>query len=159
MVNSLEEMIIRPCQCGRYDPLTNTFGMTRQKGRQAHQGWDLQAPVGTPVRAIASGQLTYQKSKSYGNTLILEFSGSQGVLYAFYAHLNELCVHIPGQVRAGEIIATTGRTGNAGKIPKAEAHLHFEIRYIKNIEAGLGLLGRIDPGEVLGYSTYSCQNW
>jgi len=162
MRNPLDVMRIRPLQYGHNDPISNTFGMVRAKRKHAHQGWDLLARPGTPVYAISDGELKVGTSSDYGNTVTIKFTRSGGripglQLFAFYAHL---AAAFQGNcsISEGTIIGVTGRTGNARKIPLAEAHLHFEIRlveYLPKIKGGNPLLGRIDPGEVLGYGVYS----
>ncbi|MBO0950459.1 M23 family metallopeptidase [Fibrella forsythiae] len=150
----LDNMQIRTNQFRRYDPISNTHGMVRQQGHRPHQGWDLQAGVGTPVRAVANGLVWAKQSKDYGLSLILQFDANGRTLYAFYAHLSEITVNVPCSVQEGTVIARSGMSGNAKSIPVAEAHLHFEIRTTPSPGKGLG--GRIDPGEVLGYQYYVC---
>jgi len=51
-------------------------------------------------------------------------------------------------VKMGELIGRTGDTGNARGLPKADEHLHFEIRTMPRL--GKGLEGRVSPIEVFG---------
>ena len=149
----LDRMKIRAKQFGRVDPLSNTFGKVRNHGTRVHQGWDIEASPGTPVYAIADGKLTHSHGKDYGECLQLEFTQEGKTYYAFYAHLG-LILMKSCSVTEGSVVAFTGMSGNASGIPKAEAHLHFEIR--TKSAAGKGLGGRIDPGEILGYKYYGC---
>jgi murein DD-endopeptidase MepM/ murein hydrolase activator NlpD len=122
-----------------------------------HQGWDLEAPVGTPCRAIADGVIEYVGvHPQFGNQVILRFSKTGNrfqsipgdVFFAHYAHLSAVLVKAGQEVRAGDTIALTGVSGNAsGTAP----HLHFEIRNTSNPNPGLGGVGRVDPAEILGY--------
>jgi peptidoglycan LD-endopeptidase LytH len=141
-------------QGGRYAPVSNTFGMVREHGHRAHQGWDLDAQPATRVFAIADGELSTSQGRDYGTCLRLEFTYRGEVYYAFYAHLSAVVLSGPCSVAEGTVIALTGRSGNAARIPVAEAHLHFEIRTKPSPGKGLG--GRIDPGEILGYNYYGC---
>lgn len=154
----LDNMKIRPLQFGATKPLTNTFGMVRTNASnkpRPHQGWDLEAPVGTPVYAITGGEVKTSFSNSYGHTVTLKFTYRGLTYYAFYAHLAPMSSVMCAErsVPEGEILGFTGVSGNASGIPIKEAHLHFEIRTIEN--PGSGLVGRIDPGEMLGYSVYA----
>lgn len=149
----LDVMRIRPFQFGKYDPVSNTFGKVRVHHTRAHQGWDLLAPPGTPVYAIADGDITSRFSPSYGNTVTLKFKLAGKTYYAFYAHLSAIS-RTNVCVKEGTVLGKTGTTGNARGIPRSEAHLHFEIR--TKAAPASGLHDRIDPGEVLGYSVYSC---
>ena len=153
MRNPLHSMKIRPLQYGAYDPVSNTYGNVRRHRTRTHQGWDLLAPVGTPVFAITDGELTSGHSQSYGNWLSLKFMHRGNPHYAFYAHLQNI-LQRDCSIVEGSLIATSGRSGNAMQIPHAEAHLHFEIRTVEH--PNLALHGRIDPGEALGYRIYSC---
>ena len=123
-----------------------------------HQGWDLEAPIGTPCRAIAAGIISYiGNHRQFGWQVILQFSKSGRELqstqpgdtyFAHYAHLSAILVRRGDVVVAGQTIALTGASGNASaKAP----HLHFEIRNTSTPSPGLGGVGRIDPGEILGY--------
>lgn len=125
-----------------------------------HQGWDLEAPVGTSCIAIADGFIEYVDSDPvYGKQIILRFSRSGNrlqsipgdTLFAHYAHLLTILVTVGQEVRSGGIIGQTGTTGNASaKAP----HLHFEIRSVP--KPGKGLKGHIDPAEILGFHHLKC---
>lgn len=154
----LDHMKIRPLQFGANKPLTNTYGMVRTNANnqpKAHQGWDLEARIGTPVYAISGGEAKVSLSVSYGHTVILKFTHRGQTYYAFYAHLAPMSslTWVNRSVSEGEILGYTGMSGNAEGIPVGEAHLHFEIRTLEN--PGTGLAGRIDPGEIFGYSVYA----
>ncbi len=134
----------------------NTFGMVRTThGKpRPHQGWDLAAPVGTPVYAITSGLVRdVRDAGDYGIQISLEFQRDKQMMYAFYAHLSRVVCAEGQNVCEGSLLGFTGRTGNA---KHTAPHLHFEIRKGR-LHPGTGLHGRIDPGEVLGYSVYSSQ--
>ena len=152
MRRPLNVMKIRALQYGTYDPISNTFGTVRAKRTRAHQGWDLLASVGTPVYAVANGELASGHSFTYGNWISLKFTHRGNAYFAFYAHLLT-ALYRNSSVSEGAMIGLTGRSGNASKIPASEAHLHFEIRTVENPSHGLH--GRIDPGDVLGYEIYS----
>lgn len=148
----LDQIRLRQNQFGVYNPTSNSFGNVRSGGRRPHQGWDLEAPVGTSTYAITAGTIETRTSDSYGLCATLEFLYNGQTYYAFYAHLSEQTIS-SGSVMEGAIIGKTGISGNARSIPIAEAHLHFEIRTVKN--PGRGLTGRIDPAEIYGYEVYS----
>jgi murein DD-endopeptidase MepM/ murein hydrolase activator NlpD len=151
MRNPLDHMRIRR------QLVNHTFGMVRNRGTRPHQGWDLAAPEGTPVFAIANGRIRDARDEGdYGMQLVLEFMHKGRTLYAFYAHLSGVLVAEGGAVYEGQLLGFTGRTGNASNLAVAEDHLHFEIRE-GAIRPGRGLVNRLDPGEVLGYEIYSSQ--
>jgi murein DD-endopeptidase MepM/ murein hydrolase activator NlpD len=136
-------------------PVGGAFGSVRSHGRRIHQGWDILAPVGTPVKAIASGRIEGVRDHGdYGLQILLHLAGLQyhfHDLYAFYAHLSNVVVIEGWHVCEGEVMGFTGISGNAhGTGP----HLHFEIRTAP--WPGRGTHGRIDPGEILGYQYYAC---
>lgn len=148
----LDQIRIREMQFGAYNPISNTFGNVRSGGRRPHQGWDLEAAVGTPVYSIAAGTLTTGVMNGYGRYSLLEFQHNGRTLWAFYGHLSEQTLRNMSVVE-GAVIARTGIDGNAASIPIAEAHLHFEIWTARN--PGRGLNNRIDPGEIFGYEAYA----
>lgn len=104
-----------------------------------HSGVDLQAPLGTPVLAAASGVVTwagyglyngyYDPADPYGLAVLIRHDfGYQGEkLYTVYAHLNRLDVVKGQQVETGEVIGISGQTGKA-----TGPHLHFEVRLARD---------------------------
>lgn len=131
---------------------SNTFGLVRHKAdgsRKPHQGWDFEAPVGTPCFAIADGkiELVYN-SKDYGDVIVLAFPFNGSKLYAAYAHLSRVEVAPGKAVAKGERIGRTGDSGNAKGMTGKDLHLHFEIRTVPR--PGVGLDGRISPIKIFG---------
>lgn len=150
----LLEMRIRSRFPGSSDVLHNIFDEKARKDPKTgkdrpHAGWDLEAPIGTPVYAIASGRIVdVRYSDSYGNIVALEFMEKNSIYFAFYAHLMGALERITPQVNEGDIIALTGNTGKSAEGEKP--HLHFEIRYLPFLPPGLGTGGRIDPALFFG---------
>ena len=97
----------------------DSWGYPRPGGR-SHEGTDVMAAFGTPVVAVIGGTVTYAGyGDSAGNWIVL--SGNDGNSY-WYMHNRENLV-TGGPVKAGELIATVGDTGNAIGGPP---HVHFE---------------------------------
>jgi murein DD-endopeptidase MepM/ murein hydrolase activator NlpD len=133
-------------------PAGGAFGMVRFGNVPAHQGWDIYAPVNTPIVAISDGIIVgAERHTGYGMSITLkfQFSGYPDGLFAFYAHLAQVSVAKNQSVREGQTLGATGTDGNAhGKPP----HLHFEIRTIDPCYQNPKdrLHGRISPGKILG---------
>lgn len=124
--------------------------MVRNSGTKAHQGWDLLAMPLTNCYAIANGIIRAPGVQTgYGTVVTVEFEHGGRKLYAFYAHLSTLFVKEQQPVRCGDVIALTGRSGNAHNLSADQLHLHFEIRTVLN-HPGPGLAGRIDPTQLYG---------
>jgi hypothetical protein len=86
-----------------------------------HDGIDIAAPIGTPVRAIAAGQVTIAGRMPDGG-VVVQIEHSRDVL-SLYGHLEpELDVQPGESVVAGEVIGRVGLTGLT-----TGPHLHFEI--------------------------------
>ncbi len=87
-----------------------------------NDGINIAAPVGTPVRAAADGEIVYRGSEleGYGNLILIKHE--DGFVTA-YAHNDVLLVRKGQSVRQGQVIAKVGKTGSA-----PEPQLHFEIR-------------------------------
>ena len=92
-----------------------------RRGREAHDGIDLAAPVGTSVRTAATGKVIYAgEQKGYGLIAIIEHPNG---LTTVYAHNHELRVKTGQEVREGQVIASVGESGRT-----TGPHLHFEVR-------------------------------
>jgi len=101
-----------------------------------NDGVNIAAPVGTPVRAAADGQVVYRGSEleGFGNLLLIKHA--DGYVTA-YAHNDTMLVKKGDSVRKGQVIAKVGDTG-AVTTPQ----LHFEIRQeLKTIDP-VALLGK-----------------
>lgn len=102
---------------------SDDYGAPRA-GTGWHQGNDLFAPMGTPIVAVADGVLSKVGVNTLGGNR-LWLTDDAGHEY-YYAHLS---AYAPGmadgvRVRAGQVIAFLGNTGQAITTPP---HLHFEI--------------------------------
>ena len=99
--------------------VSSEFG--KRRGRQ-HQGIDIAADLGVPVRAVAPGEVIYagNELRGYGNVVILRHDNETSTLYA---HNDSLEVQKGQRVRTGEVISRLGSTGHS-----TGPHLHFEVR-------------------------------
>lgn len=80
--------------------------------KRPHFGVDLATPVGTPVRAPASGLVAFAETGlHYEGGLVLVDHG-QGLITA-YLHLSKILVSAGAYVEQGQLIAETGREGRA----------------------------------------------
>lgn len=102
-------------------PLVSPFGLrTRGFSLDIHRGVDLQVPDGTPVLAMARGRVRYAGAMSgYGRVIWIDHSGS---VMTVYAHLSAIQVRPGEEVRNGQVIGLSGRSGDA-----TGPHLHFEV--------------------------------
>ncbi len=119
------------------------FGCVRTEGRQLHEGLDIRCIQrdrrGEPIDAVlaaADGTVAYINLKSglsnYGNYVVIRHVMDRIEIHTIYAHLSAVTAGLKvGQgVRAGDRIATMGRTSNTQqRITQDRAHLHFEISF------------------------------
>jgi murein DD-endopeptidase MepM/ murein hydrolase activator NlpD len=85
-----------------------------------HQGLDIAAPLGSPIRAAAQGTiLKVANAEDYGN--YVELSHGLGVM-SRYAHALMISVTVGQKVRKGDIIGKVGMTGRT-----TGPHLHYEL--------------------------------
>jgi murein DD-endopeptidase MepM/ murein hydrolase activator NlpD len=117
-----------------------------------HQGVDIQGPSGTPIRAIADGEVVGSAPdgvvSGYGNCVVVRHDFGGTILYSHYAHLASIAVG-PGadvdsdvgraryfvqglaggratfsiRVTKGQLLGIMGATA----IRTSAVHLHFEI--------------------------------
>ncbi|MFL6102005.1 MAG: M23 family metallopeptidase [Actinomycetes bacterium] len=99
----------------------DSWGAARSGGRH-HEGTDVMAPHGARVFAFVNGVVSRESSSTNGG-IQLYLQGDNGVEY-FYAHLSGYAVGTGTRVRAGQLIAHNGQTGNARY---TAPHVHFEV--------------------------------
>jgi murein DD-endopeptidase MepM/ murein hydrolase activator NlpD len=110
--------LLEVCPVDRPFHYTDDFGDARWAGGfHRHQGVDIMAPRGTPIRAPFDGRA--EKSSSWAGGLGVYVYGRRG--FVFNAHLNHLGKL--GKVRAGDLI---GYVGNSGDARGGSPHDHFE---------------------------------
>ena len=108
------------CPVGSVHSFTDTWGAPRSGGRR-HQGTDVFAPYGAPAYAVVDGVIDKWGSGGLGG-LSVWLRGDDGTRY-YYAHNSANLAPVGKRVRAGEVIAFVGTTGNAATTPP---HIHFE---------------------------------
>ena len=122
-----------------------------------HAGIDLPAVTGTPVHAVAPGEIVRaSRHPAFGLVVVQRLGpGSRPTVgvYALYGHLNGVLVAAGDLVSTGAVIGTVGSTGRS-----TGPHLHFSI--LQDVPhdrlRGRGALGvrerdyAIDPAGVPG---------
>ncbi len=90
---------------------------------ERNDGINIATEEGTPIRAAASGTVTYtgNELKDYGNLVLIRHG--DGYVTA-YAHAASIRVARGDHVEKGQIIGTAGETGDVDS-----PQLHFEIRH------------------------------
>jgi len=103
-------------------PVKNKESKKVISGKGEQQGIDIRGTLGEPVRATAAGRVVYSGNGlvGYGNLIIIKHS--QSYLSA-YAHNDKILVKEKSIVKAGQKIATMGKSSTG------QVQLHFEIRY------------------------------
>jgi len=94
-----------------------------------HQGVDIAAPWGSPVRASNSGRVVLASSLYLsGKTAIIDHG--QGV-FSLYGHFSQILVKRGDLVKKGQVIARVGNTGRS-----TGPHVHWGVRILDS---------RVDP--------------
>ncbi|ATZ26079.1 M23 family metallopeptidase [Streptomyces lavendulae] len=110
--------------------LSATFGKGGTMWSHKHSGQDFAVPVGTPVKAAATGTVVKAgpngggDGPAYGNAIVIKHANNT---YSQYAHLSKIQVKVGQKVSVHQQIALSGNTGNS-----SGPHLHFEIRTTPN---------------------------
>lgn len=98
--------------------ITSRFGL--RDGRP-HEGIDIAAGEGTPIRAAARGRVVFAGPRgTYGLAVIVDHGGGFTTLYA---HCSKILVSVGSTVGPDTVIALAGNTGRS-----SGPHLHFEVR-------------------------------
>src|SRR5262245_27192286 len=109
-----------------FTEITSEFSLLRRhpilQVKRPHLGVDFAAPVGTPVRAVASGTVNYSGwANGMGRCIRIDHVGS---IMSSYGHLARIAAGItPGStIERGQVIGYVGATGLA-----TGPHLHFAL--------------------------------
>lgn len=121
--------------------ITSSFGwrvhpVTHE--RAFHNGTDLRARRGHPVRATADGVVewaAFHKRSGLGNLVILRHNFG---FRTYYGHMEEVLVRPGDFVEKGTVIGKVGSTGLS-----SAPHLHYEVRHIYR---------KLDPSAFLAWS-------
>lgn len=118
-------------------PQGGRFGARRffnDQPRSPHTGADYSVPEGTPVVAVADGEVVLADEHFFaGKSVFLDHGGG---LISMYFHLSGIAVQEGEEVRRGEVVGLVGETGRA-----TGPHLHFGLRWRG---------ARVGPGQLLG---------
>jgi murein DD-endopeptidase MepM/ murein hydrolase activator NlpD len=109
------------CPVSKPYSFVDSWGAPRSGGR-SHKGTDIMNPWGNQVHAIVDGVISRQTNSSLGG-ISLYLQGADGNEY-YYAHLDSYASRVGQRVKAGELIAYNGQTGNARF---TAPHVHFEV--------------------------------
>jgi murein DD-endopeptidase MepM/ murein hydrolase activator NlpD len=91
------------------------------RGRHGHSGTDLKTKPNDNILAAFDGEVVFSGMyHGYGNLIRIKHSNG---LETYYSHNSKNLVKVGDHVKAGDVIALTGRTGRA-----TTEHLHFETR-------------------------------
>jgi len=103
------------------------------ESRMPHSAVDIYLPGGTPVRAIADGQVAFSGEQFFGGRSVVIDHG--GGVFSVYYHLREFSVAEGIEISRGDRLGSVGATGRA-----TGPHLHFGVRVPG---------GRVDPTRLL----------
>lgn len=102
-------------------PLPGSKVISNYGGKRRHSGVDLKTKPNDSICAAFAGRVRFSKRYSgYGNVVVVRHASG---LETLYSHNSKNLVKVGDWVKAGQVIALTGRTGRA-----TTEHLHFEIR-------------------------------
>ncbi|MBA1335235.1 MAG: hypothetical protein HPY66_0857 [Firmicutes bacterium] len=104
-------------------PITSGYGIRVHpvfNTEKKHEGIDIGAAIGSPVRAALEGTVEeVKKDDYYGNLIVINHGDG---IKTVYGHLGEVNVVSGQEVAQGEIIGSVGNTGMS-----TGSHLHFEV--------------------------------
>lgn len=105
--------------------VTEPFGVRRvfnNRRQSTHQGLDFRAALGTPVRAMNSGEVILAREMFFEGGMVVVDHG-HGLL-TMYLHLSEIKTKEGSRVGKGQVIGLSGATGRV-----TSEHLHVAVRW------------------------------
>lgn len=147
------------------------FGCVRDYGHRMHAGLDIihlqtnrRGEPTDPVMATADGTVVYFSTRpslsNFGNYIVIRHMIQGMEVYSLYAHLSAIQpgLQVGSQVKAGQVIATMGRTSNAEVIGQWRAHVHFQINLLLNDNFAAWFKRYAPPGEVNYHGEWNGHN-
>ena len=107
------------------DPRTLKSNFSEARGGHTHEALDIMAPRGTPVLAVAEGNVVKLFTSKQGGLTVYQFDNSSTRCY-YYAHLDRYAPALKEGMllRKSDVLGYVGSTGDAS--PSAP-HLHFAV--------------------------------
>jgi len=107
------------------DPSKLRSNFDEIRGGHQHEALDIMAPRGTPVMAVAQGNVVKLFTSKEGGLTVYQFDDSQTMCY-YYAHLDRYAAELKEGtlLRKSDVLGYVGSTGDAS--PEAP-HLHFAV--------------------------------
>lgn len=149
---------------------SGSFGCVRNDGQRLHEGLDIlhlqtdkRGEPTDPVMATADGTVMYFSAKpglsNYGRYVVIRHVIEGIEIYSLYAHLSAIQpgLQIGQPVKAGQVIATMGRSSSAETIAKNRAHVHFELNLLVN-DNFAAWFRKASPGERNDHGEWNGQN-
>lgn len=142
-LQAIYSQVIKPSLGGKDFPITQLIGQNRPYrdargnivnplgyGQNGHLGIDIATPEGTPVYAPFKGVAIDESGGMWGKSVVL-----MGKNIAIrYSHLSSIAVKSGTVVEQGQILGTTGKTGNS-----LGAHLDMTFYSVNNGKRGTWL--------------------
>ena len=103
--------------------VTSGFGFRKSPFtglREKHEGWDIAARNGAPVRATADGEVVVE-GREYGYGNLIEIDHGYGIITR-YGHNSKHLVKVGDRVKRGQVVSLVGNTGRS-----TGPHLHYEV--------------------------------
>ena len=103
--------------------VTSGFGFRKSPFtglREKHEGWDIAARNGAPVRATADGVVVVE-GREYGYGNLVEIDHGYGIVTR-YGHNSKHLVKVGDRVKRGQVVSLVGNTGRS-----TGPHLHYEV--------------------------------
>jgi murein DD-endopeptidase MepM/ murein hydrolase activator NlpD len=143
---SRNETMISPLKSAR---VSSGYGMRTPPtfgASKAHKGVDIASPIGTPIRSVADGTVTFAGWKTgYGQFIVVKHTNQKTTAYA---HLSRIQVRNGQRVLQGELIGTVGQTGIT-----TGPNLHFEYTVKDRLHDPIDILRKQEQPSVLANSS------
>ena len=126
--------------------VSSPFGMRRGV---MHQGIDIAAPAGTPVRSADAGRVIFVgQLRGYGNVVIVDHGDGYATVYG---HNRRNLVHFGDHVIRGQEMAEIGTSGRTD----GGANLHFEVRHENHPQNPIAYLPPPEAGGEVSFARNS----
>lgn len=138
-----------------HEVITQPFGADPvyygQFGLPGHEGLDIRAPGGSPIKSVWDGEVVYVQTNPSAHAYGIHVRVETGQFTVIYGHMQSVSVAVGQMVNAGDVLGLADNTGNS-----RASHLHLTMKHEDAYPGGPMYIGY--PHNIIDPTPYAVDN-